>query len=684
MRSCPSCWNKTLAQLGFKRKKRKASRQRDLMSRRSLFENLEQRQMLAADFTVTTAADTIDTDNVLSLREALIEAAVAPDPTTIDFAPGINNILLTGGQLTIDSNVDIIGPGSDLLTIDAGGSAAANPSRVFLIHDGNSSTRLDVSIGGLTITGGYTALGGVGAGILSLENITLDDVNLFDNHAGGSGGGIAVSQSKLVMRNSTVDNNSAGDKGGGIYGIFGGMTGDSFQIDSSTISNNTAAEWGGGLTYRNTGGFNDVSGSITNSTFSGNSANASGAIRINGTGSSTDTTAVTIVNSTITNNEAPGASGGLTAYGYSKVLLHNTILAGNRLPTGGASDLVGPLVAASSHNLFGFANPSGSYNITGPGNLFSQANPGLTPLGDYGGPTKTHALAQGSPAIDAGDSSEAAAIAADQRGYARILNAPDTTGSAVDIGAYERGLVVSTASDQNNSDYSYGNLSLREALTLSDGNGIHRIEFDPALTGQTISLTLGQLAINSNVDIIGPGSDLLTIDAAGTAANLTRVFLIHDGNSSTTLDVSMSGLSITGGYTTYGGGISNYENLTLDDVTLFKNHATYSGGGIITIGSVGATLVMRNSTVDSNTSGDKGGGIYGSFTDQAVESFQIDSSTISNNTSGSWGGGLIYRNTGNNDSNSAGYGGYDGVHGVITNSTFSGNTGGSTGGICPF
>ena len=36
------------------------------------------------------------------------------------------------------------------------------------------------------------------------------------------------------------------------------------------------------------------------------------------------------------------------------------------------------------------------------GNQVGVANPGLAPLGNYGGPTRTIALLPGSPAIDAG------------------------------------------------------------------------------------------------------------------------------------------------------------------------------------------------------------------------------------------------------------------------------------------
>ena len=56
-------------------------------------------------------------------------------------------------------------------------------------------------------------------------------------------------------------------------------------------------------------------------------------------------------------------------------------------------------------------------------------DPKLGPLQDNGGPTRTHALLEGSPAIDAGD--DEAAPASDQRAVSR------PRGSSSDIGAFE-------------------------------------------------------------------------------------------------------------------------------------------------------------------------------------------------------------------------------------------------------
>jgi hypothetical protein len=64
-----------------------------------------------------------------------------------------------------------------------------------------------------------------------------------------------------------------------------------------------------------------------------------------------------------------------------------------------------------------------------PGTLY--ADPLLAPLADNGGPTATHALTAGSPAIDAG--SNTLSLAVDQRGSGY----PREQGSAPDIGAFE-------------------------------------------------------------------------------------------------------------------------------------------------------------------------------------------------------------------------------------------------------
>jgi len=65
-------------------------------------------------------------------------------------------------------------------------------------------------------------------------------------------------------------------------------------------------------------------------------------------------------------------------------------------------------------------------------------DPQLGPLQDNGGPTPTHALLPGSPAIDAGGS-DCPPPATDQRGFPRPVDGNDDGVATCDIGAYELG-----------------------------------------------------------------------------------------------------------------------------------------------------------------------------------------------------------------------------------------------------
>ena len=117
--------------------------------------------------------------------------------------------------------------------------------------------------------------------------------------------------------------------------------------------------------------------------------------------------------------------------------------------------------------------PDANGNLIG-GPIHGTIDPLLGPLADNGGPTFTHALLAGSPAINAGDLAAVAGVNGvpefDQRGmpFGRVFN------GRIDIGAFEYqepsdlNLLVDTLVDENDGNYSRGDLSLREAIALAN------------------------------------------------------------------------------------------------------------------------------------------------------------------------------------------------------------------------
>ena len=158
-----------------------------------------------------------------------------------------------------------------------------------------------------------------------------------------------------------------------------------YNFDSSpsltnvTFSANTAKD-GGGIYMEY--GFNDSTAMLTNVTFSYNIATYSGGGMYIDYNSS-----IILINVTMVNNSA-NSGGGIYSINNNIITLTNAILWGN-----------------SPDQIFGEAYVVNYSDIQGgyPGEGNINSDPLLGPLEDNGGFTLTHALLQGSPAIDAGD-----------------------------------------------------------------------------------------------------------------------------------------------------------------------------------------------------------------------------------------------------------------------------------------
>ncbi len=346
-----------------------------------------------------------------SLREALDKVCAGG---TIRFAPSLANgtIGLTSTELTIKRPLTIDGADAPGLTISGGGTL-----RPFVVNPTIAAT-----IRNLKIANGYGFE--LAGGVLNNGILTLDHVTVANNLVTTSGvdfwkGGAGIYNgdgSTLTLINSTVrDNQVSGADGGGVYAFFNTLV----TIENSTISGNTASNVAGGL--RTLG-----DALIVNSTISGNSSAAwhGGAIF------HTDGV-MSIVNATIANNSAPGGTAGgafVGTFGDSSptLTLANSIIAGNSGDQCIAVDFGGGTVtlASNGHNIAGDA----SCALTAGGDQ-PNANPLLGPLANNGGPTLTHALPAGSPAINTANA--ATCPATDQRGIAR------PQGAGCDIGAFE-------------------------------------------------------------------------------------------------------------------------------------------------------------------------------------------------------------------------------------------------------
>jgi hypothetical protein len=267
-----------------------------------------------------------------------------------------------------------------------------------------------------------------------------------DNTADFSSGGIRGEGSDVTVEDSTIRGNHAGTFCAGLF-----LQGGSGDIDRTTISGNTVDNTndygtGGGLCV------SDNTTTITNSTISGNQvlgpssgqffSGRGGGLSLVGGAYGVDPTVdtvVTVEDSTICDNTAETVGGGISVYRFAgtravELELRNTIVAENN-EGGGAvlGNCVEETPAAITSSDFNLADDS-TCNLIGTDDLVV-ADAMLSPLADNGGPTWTHLLEVGSPAIDSGD--DALCPSADQRGYVRPWDGDDDGQVHCDRGAVE-------------------------------------------------------------------------------------------------------------------------------------------------------------------------------------------------------------------------------------------------------
>lgn len=260
---------------------------------------------------------------------------------------------------------------------------------------------------------------------------------------------------------------------------------------------------------------------------------------------------------------------------------------------------------------------------------------------------------------------------------------------------------VDSSADGIDHDFSVGNLTLREAVNLSDGDDRIRFRMSELGPEPNIVLTDGHLVLNSRIEIVGSESRRITID--GNANQ--RIFSVLSSSNAT-----IRNLRLTNGRSDIGGAIYvdgqlTLENSSIDNCTatvgrgnggaiaidiggsasisasmLFQNQAFVGGA----VHNLAGTLHLKDSTLADNRGGN-GGAIYQS---DPTSRFSLVNSTVSGNRA-DWpsavtlrGGTFQITNStiADNHSVNAGAGGgglgISGTTGIVCNSIFLGNSAG--------
>ncbi|MEM9753898.1 MAG: CSLREA domain-containing protein, partial [Planctomycetota bacterium] len=406
----------------------------------------------AALITVDTLSDAkLSSNGDCTLREA-IQAAnddVAVDACTAGDGADTILIELTGtivitSTLRLTSAIEIIGPGALLLAVDADANG-----RVFTVIPEDN----DITIRGLTITGGFEINGGgVFVSTTGEGQVTITDTRIVSNSVTGRGGGVYVAGGVLAAPPPVVFERVfiQGNVANGFGAAGGGMAflASSGVLRSSTVSGNLAFVDGGGIDFAG------ESLLIDRSTISGNTATTGeggGLQVIDGT--------VDLRHTTVTGNIADSSPG--IDVGNGDLQIFNTVTAGNTTTSGTADHTdfaktgsIGALTTLG-HNYVGVQDPdalfsaitafgAGTPNAEGDyvGTDAAPLDPALGSLVNNGGPTLTH-LPNPSAPFPLVEIGSCPGVLYDQRGLAgsfagRVVDGPPANADdGCDIGAVE-------------------------------------------------------------------------------------------------------------------------------------------------------------------------------------------------------------------------------------------------------
>ncbi len=586
---------------------------------------LEQLEERIVPVVITTVLSAVDSFAAGTLRSALLTASTnGATGDIIQFSSTLvgQTITLVLGELpngsTAADPLRIDGLGASSLTISGN-----NASRIFNVVATN-----DVAIPGLTLVDGTSLPATSGGAILNNGTLTINNYMISGNTSDTAGGAISNS-GVLTVNYSTISENTAG----GGSGIGGGIASSgSLAIESSTITGNSADADGvhsagaarinnsmfSGNMAGNSGGAIENSGilmSITNSTLAGNTVslnggaidNSSGTLTIGnstisgnmadsyGGGSSgggiANSGLLAVSSSTICENSVTGDGGGIFNGLLATASLQSTIVANNAVINGGGPELSGRFLA--SYSLIEHRSGA-TFKETVAGSNRYGIDPLLGPLAENGGPTLTHALLPGSPAINRGANlgifAGSPPPSFDQRGLGYVRAA-----GRADIGAFEvqqKGsyLVRDPLNGANRQLIVVGSqfndtitVSLTTTLNVTFASGgTQRFAIAPLIVGivvmgndtnDTITLASSVTAAYSSILNGGAGDDSLT-GSVGFSGN--DILLGGEGNDTLVGNGGRDVLIGGDGHDSLTGGAD--DDLLIAGATIYDNSPTALNG----------------------------------------------------------------------------------------------------------
>jgi CSLREA domain-containing protein len=545
---------------------------------------------------VVTTADTSDgspgcnnaSGSPCSLRDALTVASTAGS-ADVAFAPGvigtINLSTVNTPLPVIGGNLDLVGPGANILTVSGGGSLSVGS--IFTV-----TSSANAAFFGITIANGNgDAFGG---GIFNDGTVVVSNVAFSSNSAAAGGGGIDVDSGTVTVSDTTFSGNTASVEGGGIF-----LNGGTLTVTNSTFFRNSAS-LGGGI-YFNAGAM-----AVNNSTFSSNSAPSGGGGILVATGT------VTVNNSILTGDTGGECSGG----GSGCPSPANN---GNVVDATPQQPVLAPL---------GWYGGPTQTMLPVPGSEAICA--GSVSLDPVGLSTDQRGFARlnlsNSNCLDAG---------AVQTNYLIVVSTADTsdtpgcnsTGTGTPCSLRD---ALTLAASNGSADIAFAS-TVTGTINLSTGTNTSL----PSITG--------------NLDLVGPGANNLTVSggnsfavgsiftALSSNAAISGITIANGSSGGSGGGISNLGtLTVTnsvasGNSAPLGSGIFNGGTLTVNNSTFPHNsNAGTFGGGILNTG----TLMVTDSTFSGNTVA-QGGGIYN------TGALTVNNSTFSGNTAVTQGGGIL-------------------------------------------